>query len=298
MAERATSTARRRRPATRSARPVERARRHPTPVSIPHGARFESGRSRRVSALAASWWVAAIACVALAASGVVATALAALLGVLAALLVLVAVANARLAAPRRMLMMIGGRRADAAGDARLVNLVDGLCFAFGLSLPNLIVLDDGAPNALALGSKDKASVVVTSGALSLLGRIELEALLAHELAHIRRGDTARATSVVRAIGIYAATNRRGARLAERLGGAAREALADRAAIVGTQYPPGLADALEALAGAPSVVPSRLSPIARRLTAWQWCAPLDNQSTETPRPGALSLSERVAALREL
>jgi Zn-dependent protease with chaperone function len=88
----------------------------------------------------------------------------------------------------------------------------------------------------------------------------------------------------------------GARLAEGALAADREALADRAAIGVTRFPPALADALETLAGA-ETRPTSLGPSAVRLTAWQWCAPFA-RSPGHCRPGELDLLLRIAALREL
>src|SRR5690606_15349651 len=47
----------------------------------------------------------------------------------------------------------------------------------------------GAPNAFATGwNKDAALVAVSSGLLELMGRDEVEAVLAHEVSHVANGD--------------------------------------------------------------------------------------------------------------
>ena len=79
---------------------------------------------------------------------------------------------------------------SAAEAARLVDVAEGLFAVFGLPNAEIRVLDDPAPNAMSVGrSPDRGVVFVTSGLVLLLDRIELEAVLAHELAHIKRGDT-------------------------------------------------------------------------------------------------------------
>ena len=293
MARSATTTTRRRSGPRRAEAPSRP--RIPQPEAIPVFGATASNWAVRLLAL--SPWLVAVVCVAVVASGVLPVGVAVVLGLIAIAAVALAVANARLGSTDRVIAALGGRPADPASDARLVNLVDGLCFTFGLSLPRLVVLDSKAANTITLGrAPESATIIVTTGALSALGRIELEALLAHELAHIRRGDVARAAAVMRAVGAWATFRAGGERLAASLAGTGREALADYAAVAVTRYPPALADALEALAGLP-VAPEGLSPALLRLTSWQWCAPLAPPSA-TPRPGALSLSERVGALREL
>jgi len=201
--------------------------------------------------------------------------------------------------PVRLAARVGGRPASAARDARLVNLADGLGVALGVPVPELRVLDDPAPNAIVLGSKPSSAVLVcTSGLLGLLDRMELEGLLAHELAHVKRGDLARAAVATRALGLVALAAPSGAALLARAAGTARESLADLHAVGVTRYPPGLASALEKIAAAPDARPGGLGARVARLTAGLWCAPLDEAQGAAPRIGVLTVAERAAALREL
>ncbi len=128
------------------------------------------------------------------------------LGVLAAgitLLVLgllLVVTSAVIGAPARLASSVGGRLAEPSRDERLLNLAEGLCVAAGLELPEVRVLDDDAANALLLAtSRRRAVLVVTEGLLKLLERVELEGVLAHELAHLRRGDAAVAALATRGV---------------------------------------------------------------------------------------------------
>ncbi len=254
----------------------------------------------RVSARLASAAPVALvlAGVALAASGLLTFAGTVVCGVLAACGAAVVLGNLRFGSMARTLRALDARPADPAREARLVNLTESLCLGFGLAAPGVVVLDNPAPNALTLGrSARSATLVVTSGALDLFDRMELEAVIAHELAHLKRGDTAAAARVMRAFGFVSVLSPAAARLAERGVDADREARADLAAMSVTRYPPALADALEALAGAATVQPP-LAPAVARLTAWQWCAPFDHRPPGRALPGELDLSLRIAALREL
>ncbi|MCI3949681.1 MAG: Zn-dependent protease with chaperone function, partial [Acidimicrobiales bacterium] len=189
------------------------------------------------------------------------------------------------------LSLTGARPADPVEHARLLNLLDGLCAASGLTRPAAFVVADAAPNALALGrSPRSAAVVVTEGLLAQLRRVELEAVLAHELSHVKDGATALRTVAVPLIGVPATVLPAGpaGRLRHWVVGEA-EAPADLAAVAITRYPPGLASALEVVASTGGRV---ATPPA---VAHLWLAPPLGAFPASPGEG---LPERVAFLREL
>ena len=104
-------------------------------------------------------------------------------------------------APAVALHRVGAVPMGDEVDPRLSNITEGLCATFGLSMPALAVLDDDVPNACALGRDARRSVlVVTRGLLEMLDPIELEGVVAHELAHVKRGDNG-----VSCVGITLAT---------------------------------------------------------------------------------------------
>jgi heat shock protein HtpX len=73
----------------------------------------------------------------------------------------------------------------------LRRLVENVSIGAGLPVtPELRVVDDTAPNAFAAGLRPTSSYVgVTTGLLRTMPKRELEAVLAHEVAHIRNRDT-------------------------------------------------------------------------------------------------------------
>jgi heat shock protein HtpX len=85
--------------------------------------------------------------------------------------------------------LTGGREVTRQEEPRLYNLLENLCISRGITMPKLKVMDDDALNAFATGLNDKQySITVTSGLLRQLDDAELEAVLGHELTHIRNGD--------------------------------------------------------------------------------------------------------------
>jgi len=175
--------------------------------------------------------------------------------------------------------------ADPEQYKRLHNLVEGLCIASGLPKPRVYVIDDPAPNAFATGRNPRnAAIAVTTGLLEKLNRVELEGVVAHELAHIKNYDILVSTLAVTLVGAVAILTDLGIRLMWWNGGRLsrggdhanrgnplallgfalliiaplvgramqaavsrrRETLADVTAVHITRYPPGLIGALEKL----------------------------------------------------
>jgi heat shock protein HtpX len=67
--------------------------------------------------------------------------------------------------------------------------LENLCISRGITMPKLKIIETPALNAFASGMNEKQySVTVTSGLVEALDDAELEAVLGHELTHIRNGD--------------------------------------------------------------------------------------------------------------
>jgi heat shock protein HtpX len=83
----------------------------------------------------------------------------------------------------------GGREVTRLEQPRLYNLLENLCISRGITMPKLKVMESDALNAFATGMNQKQySVTVTSALIDTLDDAELEAVLGHELTHIRNGD--------------------------------------------------------------------------------------------------------------
>lgn len=88
-----------------------------------------------------------------------------------------------------ILKLNGAREATKEEDLMLTNILEGLCLATGLPKPRLYIMDDSAMNAFATGrNPDNAVICVTTGLLNRLEKYEIEAVLAHELSHIKNYD--------------------------------------------------------------------------------------------------------------
>lgn len=204
-------------------------------------------------------------------------------GVIALVVLAGALASwARFGADRLVVGRLGARDADPTADARLCNLVEGLSTAAGVRHPRLMVVDSPGLNAMAAGTGPSSAILaVTSGLLTELDRIELEAVLAEELWLIRHNETYPATILVATLGL----GRSAAIPAD------RDTAADQGAVGLTRYPPALASALEKIESKGSVVAGQPAGMAHL-----WLT--------DPRPGApasrgrLPLTERIEALREL
>jgi len=83
----------------------------------------------------------------------------------------------------------GARPVTRQEEPRLYNLLENLCISRGITMPTLRIADDDALNAFATGLNEKQySITVTRGLIDALNDKEIEAVLGHELTHIRNGD--------------------------------------------------------------------------------------------------------------
>jgi heat shock protein HtpX len=103
-----------------------------------------------------------------------------------------------------ILNMSMARPANPEENLFLQNTVEGLSIAAGIPVPKIYVITDSAPNAFATGRNPEHGVIaVTTGLLDKLNRRELEAVLAHEMAHIKNYDTLLGSIAVILVGMVA-----------------------------------------------------------------------------------------------
>ena len=90
---------------------------------------------------------------------------------------------------RMALRAIGARELGPGELPKAQDALSRVCIQADVPKPRLAVVSSSVPNALAVGrSRGGAIVCVTSRAVALLDPPELEAVLAHEVAHIQNRD--------------------------------------------------------------------------------------------------------------
>jgi heat shock protein HtpX len=96
----------------------------------------------------------------------------------------------------------GAVAVERRDEKRLYNTVETLAITAGLPMPRIEIMETPALNAYAdgLGPRD-ASVAVTRGLLDTLSDAELEAVVAHELAHIKNRDVRMMLAATISVGI-------------------------------------------------------------------------------------------------
>jgi len=183
-----------------------------------------------------------------------------------------------------VLAMNRAKEVKKEDNPELYRIVENLCIGAGLPLPKIYIINEDQPNAFATGrDKNHAVIAVTRGLLERLERVELEGVIAHELAHIGNKDMLLQTITVTLVGFvailsdwflrlsrfsYKRERERGSEilfifaiLAAILAPIAaqlihfaisrkREFLADATGALITRYPEGLARALEKIASYP------------------------------------------------
>lgn len=99
----------------------------------------------------------------------------------------------------------GARPVTKAEYPELVRAVENAAIGAGLDqTPQVRVVDDPCPNAFAAGGSPKeAYVAATTGLLGMMNKRELEAVLAHEIGHIRNRDVRLMSLVAVLVGVVA-----------------------------------------------------------------------------------------------
>jgi len=95
-----------------------------------------------------------------------------------------------------VLKMYGATEVTAQTAPELVRLVANLARKDNLPMPRVYVIETDAPNAFATGrNPEHAAVAVTTSLMRALTEPELEAVMAHELSHVKHRDTLISTMV-------------------------------------------------------------------------------------------------------
>ncbi|MBU0646567.1 zinc metalloprotease HtpX [Patescibacteria group bacterium] len=183
------------------------------------------------------------------------------------------------------LISTGAKQIQKRDLPQVYLIVENLTIAAGLPMPKVYVINDPSPNAFATGRDPAhASLALTTGLIQIMDKLELEGVIAHELAHIKNYDIRVMTIVIVLVGVILLLSdwlmrtflfSRGRRSNDEAGQLAmflflaglilavlspfiaeliklavsrsREYLADASGALLTRYPEGLARALEKIA---------------------------------------------------
>lgn len=88
-----------------------------------------------------------------------------------------------------VMSMNGAREVDEQTAPDLYHVVEDMAMVAQIPMPRVFIIEDSSLNAFATGSNPKnAAVAATSGLLAIMNREELEAVMGHEVSHIRNYD--------------------------------------------------------------------------------------------------------------
>lgn len=206
---------------------------------------------------------------------------------IAAIFGVISVLTSYFAGDKMVLASVGAKELAKQDDPELYTLVENLAITAGVPMPRLYVIPDAALNAFATGrNPEHASIAITQGLRHLLNKQELEAVMGHELSHVKnydilvmlltavlvgmviflsdilwrvaigkRDDSKRANGVLviaaLLLGLIGAPI--AAQLIKLAVSRRREFLADADSVLLTRYPEGMVSALEKISQAPQLL---------------------------------------------
>ncbi|HEX5036033.1 MAG TPA: M48 family metallopeptidase [bacterium] len=103
-----------------------------------------------------------------------------------------------------VMLSMGAREIEKREYPQLFNIVEEMAIASGLPMPKIYVIQSNASNAFATGMRpDKAAISVTTGIMETLNREELQAVVAHEMGHIKNFDSRFSVLMAVLVGVVA-----------------------------------------------------------------------------------------------
>ena len=126
------------------------------------------------------------------------------LGIVLTVIAIITARYAYQSGPEKVLWATGAREVidpQTDGERQLVNVVEEMAIAAGVARPRIWIVPDDDPNAFATGHGPADShIAVTQGLLSLCNREELQAVIGHELGHVKNLDVRLMTTLAALVG--------------------------------------------------------------------------------------------------
>ena len=92
-------------------------------------------------------------------------------------------------ADKLTIAMTGAREIQKRDNPRFYRIVENLAITTGMQTPKVYIIDDAAPNAFATGRDPQHAIVAaTTGLIDMMSDSELEAVMAHEMGHVKNYD--------------------------------------------------------------------------------------------------------------
>jgi len=223
--------------------------------------------------------------------------------------------------------MNGAHQIKKSDNPRLYRTVENLSITMGMPMPKVYIIDDQAPNAFATGRDPKHAIVcATTGLIDMMDDTELEAVMAHEMGHVKNfdirvmmivfglvsaigmiadmimysmwfagGDDDAPNPIFIVLGLIAAILAPFVALLVQMGvSRRREYLADSTGALTTRYPEGLARALEKIQAHGSVMRRQNTATAHLFFA----SPLKGKSLARLFSTHPPIEERIRRLRQM
>ena len=117
---------------------------------------------------------------------------------------------------KMMLAFAGAKPIEKKDAKQLYNTVENTAIMAGLPMPKLYIIEDKSLNAFATGANPKnAAIAVTRGVMEKLSPMELQGVIAHEMAHIGNRDIRLNMLIISGLGIFYSLGRSCLRSASR-----------------------------------------------------------------------------------
>lgn len=240
------------------------------------------------------------------------------------LFTIISVLTSYYAGDKIVLASTGAKRIEKADDPDLFTTVENLAITAGVPMPAVYIIPDMGLNAFATGrDPEHASVAITHGLRQVLDKSELEAVMGHELSHVKNYDTRlmvltavlfgmvvliadllwrlsfggrdrkRSTPILLVLIVIAAILAPiAAQLIKFAISRRREYLADASSVMLTRYPDAMVSALQKISQAPMIAGHH------EATAHLFIySPLNTSFTQRLFSTHPPLEERIAAIRE-
>lgn len=194
----------------------------------------------------------------------------------------------------RLAAAMGARRLGEGERPRLDSVVESAAMAVGVAPPELFVVDEATCNAVAWGTGNGPfRCAFTTGLLDSMDRVELEAVVGHQLAVISEGGLPVVTIGTALFGPVATGP-----LEDAIAWAVHRSIRARSVVAAdldgvraTRYPPGLVAALEEIRGASTA----LASVPPTLSVLCFAAPTDGDGAFAVHP---PVEDRIDLLREI